>query len=119
MIDNELSGMNIEYEHSATVCKYVVSKGFPHPDKDMYMKINEKAIIDAGADLFYSCFAIDRNIYKPSPRGVAVTARGDRLNEANELCEKMLNENIQGDNIWHREDIGTEELLEMYKLGQK
>ena len=112
MIDNKLSTFNIEFEEKATVCKYVVAKGFPHPKGDMLMEINEEAIKKAGADLFYSCFAVDRNIYKPSPRGVAITAMGDTLEEAYQLCEKMLKENIRGENIWHRQDIGTEKLLE-------
>ena len=112
MIDNKLSTFDIEFEEKATVCKYVVAKGFPHPKGDMHMEINEEAIKKAGADLFYSCFAVDRNIYKPSPRGVAITAKGDTLEEAYQLCEKLLKENIKGENIWHRKDIGTEILLE-------
>jgi phosphoribosylamine--glycine ligase len=75
MLDNKLSTLDIEFEKKATVCKYVVAKGFPHPKGDMFMEINEEAIKKAGADLFYSCFAVDRNIYKPSPRGVAITAK--------------------------------------------
>lgn len=111
MIDNRLSSLNIEFEDKATVCKYVIAKGFPHPKGDMYMEINEEGIKKAGADLFCSCFAVDRNIYKPSPRGVAITAKGDTLEEAYRLCEKLLKENIKGENIWHRRDIGTEKLL--------
>ena len=116
MIDNKLNTMNIEFENKATVCKYIVNKGFPHPKNNMEMVINERAIKDAGADLFYSCFAIEENIYKPSPRGVAVTAKGDNLEEANELCEKLINENIKGKDLWHREDIGTEDLLNHHKM---
>ncbi len=117
MIDNRLSKLDIGFENKATVCKYVVGKGFPHPKEDMYMEIDEEAIKKAGGDLFYSCFAVDRHMFKPSPRGVAITAKGDTLEEAYRLCEKLLTENIKGKNIWHRKDIGTEELLEKHNLG--
>ena len=116
MLDNKLSTLDIKFEKKATVCKYVVAKGFPHPKGDMFMEINEEAIKKAGADLFYSCFAVDQNIYKPSPRGVAITAKGDTLEDAYQLCEKLLKENIKGENIWHRKDIGTEILLEKQTL---
>jgi len=118
MIDNKLSTMDIAFEEKATVCKYVVSEGFPHPKGDMFMEINEEGINKAVGDLFYSCFAIDRNIFKPSPRGVAVTAKGDTMEEAYQLCEKLLKENIKGKNLWHRRDIGTEELLEKHTLDE-
>ncbi|MFP4368875.1 MAG: phosphoribosylamine--glycine ligase [Candidatus Kapaibacterium sp.] len=113
MLDNKLQGMDVEFEKKATVCKYVVKEGFPYPKGNMEMIINDEAIKNAGADLFYSCFAVDDNIYKPSPRGVAVTAKGDSLEEAYLLSEKLIEENIKGKNIWHRKDIGTMELLDI------
>lgn len=116
MIDWELHNIQIEYEKKATVCKYIVNKGFPTPKEDMKMVIDEKAIEEGGGDLFYSCFQVAENVYKPSPRGVAVTAKGDTLNDAYQLCEKLINDHIKGEDIWHREDIGTKELLEKYTL---
>lgn len=114
MIDNKLDKMNIEYENKATVCKYVVPDGFPHPNQDMKMEIDEDSIKKAGGELFYSCFSVAKNIYKPSPRGVAITAKGDTLEEAYNLCESLIKENIIGQNIWHREDIGSKNLLKKY-----
>lgn len=116
MLDKRLDELEITYEPKATVCKYVVSEGFPHPREDMHMDINAGAIREAGADLFYSCFAVDKNVFKPSPRGVAVTAKGNSMEEAWKLCEKMIRENIRGKKLWHREDIGTEDLLNQYNL---
>jgi len=116
MIDMELRNMHIVYENKATVCKYVVNKGFPKPKDDMRMTIDEKAIRDGGGDLFYSCFKVEENVYKPSPRGVAVTTKGDTLEEAYLLCEKLIAENIKGEEIWHRKDIGTQELLDKYEM---
>ncbi len=116
MIDNQLDELNIQYEQKATVCKYVVGEGFPHPRHDMEMEINEKGIREGGGELFYSCFAVDKNVYKPSPRGVAVTAKGQDLKEAYNLCEKLITENIRGKKIWHRKDIGSEELLDHHRM---
>ncbi len=118
MIARQLNNLDIKYEKKATVCKYVVPEGFPHPKGNMLMEIDEKSIKDAGADLFYSCFAVDKNVFKPSPRGVAITAKGDSLYEAYELCERLLKDYIKGDKIWHREDIGTEELLNHYETDE-
>ena len=43
MIDGSLDKMNIEFERSATVCKYVVPKGYPeHPLKDSPLTVTEK-----------------------------------------------------------------------------
>ncbi len=116
MIDRELHDMHIEYENKATVCKYIVNKGFPQPKEDMRMTIDEEAIEEGGGDLFYSCFKVEKDVYNPSPRGVAVTAKGDTLEEAYQLCEKLIRENIHGKDIWHRKDIGTQELLDKYEL---
>jgi len=116
MIDNQLDSLKIQYERKATVCKYVVGEGFPHPKHDMVMEIDEKGIRDGGGELFYSCFAVDENVYKPSPRGVAVTAKGDDLQEAYQLCERLIAENIRGEKIWHREDIGSEDLLNHHRM---
>jgi phosphoribosylamine---glycine ligase len=106
-----LSEVEIEYEKKATVCKYVVKKGFPYPKGKMHMEIDEKGIEAGGGHLFYSCFKTDENIYKPSPRGVAVTATGEMLDMAWEACENMIEKYIKGQDIWHRRDIGTAKLL--------
>lgn len=108
--------LGIEFEKKATVCKYVVGKGFPHPKENMEIDIDEEAIKNAGADLFYSCFKVKDNVFKPSPRGVAVTAKGDTLEQAYRLCEQVLEDHIRGKNIWHRKDIGSQELLEKYEI---
>jgi len=115
ILDRTLSRIEIHYEPKATVCKYVVVEGFPHPRQDMVMTIDETAIRRAGADLFYSCFKIGRNTYKPSPRGVAVTAKGETLPEANRLCEELITRHIKGEKLWHRTDIGTEDLLSFHE----
>jgi len=116
MIDMELGNMHIEYENKATVCKYIVNRGFPNPKDDIRMTIDEEGIKDGGGDLFYSCFKVEEDVYKPSPRGVAITTRGDTLEEAYLLCEKLIEENIKGEDIWHRKDIGTKDLLDKYVL---
>jgi len=115
MIDRKLKDLKVEYEDKATVCKYIVNQGFPNPENDMIMHIDDEAIKNNGGDLFYSCFAVDKNVYKPSPRGVAVTAKGDTLQQAYELCEKLIRGNISGEGLWYRKDIGTKELLELHE----
>ena len=115
IVDGSLAEMDIIYEDKATVCKYVVGEGFPHPKGNLKMEIDEQAIAKAGGHLFYSCFAVKENEFAPSPRGVAVTALGDSLEEAWKNCEELITNNIHGENIWHRTDIGSKELLEIYE----
>ena len=69
------------------------------------MEIDEKGIKEAGGELFYSCFKVKENVYEPSPRCVAVTTKRDTLEEANELCEKLIKENIKAKNCDIRKDI--------------
>jgi len=116
ILQHRLKEMEIVYENKATVCKYVVGEGFPHSEDNMIMDIDEEGIKEGDGELFYSCFKVRENVYEPSPRGVAVTVKGDNLTEAHDLCEKLINENITGDKIWHREDIGTLELLNKHRL---
>ena len=114
-----LSEVEIEYEDVATVCKYIVKKGFPYPEGKMHMEIDEKGIEESGGHLFYSCFKVDENIYEPSPRGVAVTATGEMLELAWEKCEEMISKYIKGEDIWHRHDIGMAKLLNKYDKSTK
>lgn len=113
--EQRLHEMEIFYEEKATVCKYIVKEGFPYPRGKMHMEIDEEGIAEDGGHLFYSCFSIADKVYKPSPRGVAITAVEDTLEAAWQSCEKLINLYVKGKELYYRRDIGTWKLLSKYQ----
>lgn len=114
-IDEEkLDEIEISFEKKATVCKYVVPKGFPTPVGDFKLQIDKERINKIGVHLFQSCFEVRKCFFQPSPRLFAITGVGNTLKEACEKCEEGLS-CIKGKNIFYRKDIGTPELTGRYK----
>jgi phosphoribosylamine--glycine ligase len=111
--DQELDRIDIRFENKATVCKYVVPEGFPEPEGNVHLRVDEKAIEAAGCGFFYSCFKTGDGLYEPSPRLIAVTGIADTLKKAWERCEEGIT-HIHGEGLYHRRDIGTEELARRY-----
>ncbi len=107
MIDGSLDKMDIEFDRSATVCKYVVPKGYPeHPQKDSPLTVVEKPEYN----VFYaSVNERDGKIYTTSSRSLAVVGIADTIDEAEILAEMGLS-NVQGE--FHcRHDIGKDSLI--------
>lgn len=107
MIDGSLDKMSIEFDRSATVCKYVVPKGYPeHPHKDLPLTVTEKPEYK----VFYaSVNERDGKVYTTSSRSLAIVGTADTIEEAEILAEMGLS-NVQGE--FHcRHDIGKESLI--------
>lgn len=107
MIDGSLDKIDIEFDRSATVCKYVVPKGYPeHPQKDSPLTVTEKPEYK----VFYaSVNARDDKVYTTSSRSLAIVGIADTIDEAEMLSEEGL-ANVQGE--FHcRHDIGKENLI--------
>lgn len=114
VIDGTLDKIKIEFEHKATVCKYVVPKGYglpaDHPDA-----ASSKAKIevdDVGkARLYYS--SIDKKedgLYLSSSRAIGIVGIADTLEEARKIAEEGVKA-IKGP-VAYREDIGTDKLIQ-------
>ncbi|HNZ30886.1 MAG TPA: phosphoribosylamine--glycine ligase [Smithellaceae bacterium] len=114
VIDGTLDKIKIEFEHKATVCKYVVPKGYglpaDHPDA-----ASSKAKIevdDVGkARLYYS--SIDKKedgLYLSSSRAIGIVGIADTLEEARKIAEEGVKA-IKGP-VAYREDIGTDTLIQ-------
>jgi phosphoribosylamine--glycine ligase len=112
--EQELDQLDIVFENKATVCKYVVPPGFPYPEGNMEVSVDEEAITRKGGYIFHSASEVGDNLYRPSPRGFGVTGVADTIYEAEKKCESCI-EDIQGENLYHRRDIGTPALTEAYK----
>ena len=113
IIDGTLDRIEIAFEKKATVCKYVVPKGYglpqDHPDAASISSRIE--IGDAGgARLYYS--SIDQRpdgLYMTSSRAIGVVGIAERLAEAERIAEGAVSA-IRGP-VDHRPDIGTEPLI--------
>jgi len=114
IVDGTLDKLHIEFEKKATVCKYVVPRGYglpkEHPDaKSTSSKIEVGDVGDA--KLYYS--SVDKRkdgLYMTTSRAIGVVGIADSLDSAEQIAEKAVSV-IKGP-VAHRPDIGTSELIE-------
>ena len=107
IITQELSRFKVEFEKKATVCKYVVPKGYPNNP------VKEKIIVAEPKDakLYYaSVDEKDHSLFMTGSRAIALLGIGKNLEEAEQIAEKAT-ECVKG-NVFHRKDIGTKALIE-------
>jgi phosphoribosylamine--glycine ligase len=105
--------MDIVFENKATVCKYVVPKGYglpqDHPEAASTSSRIEIGDVH-GARLYYS--SIDQRpdgLYMTSSRAIGVVGIADGLDEAEQIAERAAGA-IRGF-VDHRPDIGTDLLI--------
>ena len=104
----------MEFEEKATVCKYIVPKGYglPADHPDAGSTSSKITISDMGdANLYYS--SVDKRedgLYMTSSRAVAVVGIADNLNAAEKIAENAI-ASVTGP-IAHRPDIGTKVLID-------
>ena len=108
IIAQELGRFKVEFRKNATVCKYVVPKGYPeNPAKE---KI-EVAKIPKEAKLYYASVEEKGDaLYMTGSRAIALLGIGSNLEEAEKTAENATN-CVKG-NVFHRKDIGTKALIE-------
>ncbi len=107
IITQELERFKVESEKKATVCKYVVPKGYP--DNPVKEKIEVTGSQEA--NLYYASVDEKNNeLFMTGSRAIALLGIGDNLEEAEQIAEKAT-ENIKG-NVFHRKDIGTKALID-------
>jgi phosphoribosylamine--glycine ligase len=113
IIDGQLDRLDIVFEKKATVCKYVVPKGYGLP-QDQPEAASTSSRIEIGevreAQLYYS--SIDQRpdgLYMTSSRAIGVVGIADSLAEAERIAERAVSA-IRGP-VDHRPDIGTDLLL--------
>jgi len=114
IIDGTLDKLKIEFEPKATVCKYVVPKGYglpaDHPDA-----ASSKAKIEVGdvgkARLYYSSVdKRDDGLYLSSSRAIGIVGIADTLDAARQIAEEGV-QAVKGP-VAYREDIGTDALIQ-------
>lgn len=110
IVDGTLKGA--EFASKATVCKYIVPKGYPgNATPDQVIKVDEDRIKETGTLIYYAAVNQKNNeIYTSSSRALALVALGDNISEAEEVCEAST-KHVKGD-VYHRKDVGTANLIE-------
>lgn len=114
VIEGTLDKLKIEFEHKATVCKYIVPKGYglpaDHPDAS-----SSRAKIEVGdvenARLYYS--SVDKKedgLYLSSSRAIGIVGIADTLDEARKIAEEGVKA-VKGP-VAYRTDIGTDALIQ-------
>lgn len=104
---------DVEFSKDATVCKYVVPKGYGVKSESGHeIAVDEEAIADCGAVVYYANVDVkDGKLVTGTSRSVGVIGRAPTLEEAEQNCEKAL-EHVKCDEIFVRHDIGTRALVQ-------
>jgi phosphoribosylamine--glycine ligase len=114
IIAGTLDKLKIEFEPKATVCKYVVPKGYGLPDNHPDA-VSSRAKIEVGnvrkARLYYS--SVDKkedSLYLSSSRAIGIVGIADTLEKAEKIAQDGVKA-IKGP-VAYRADIGTSELIQ-------
>ena len=109
IVDGNLD--KVEFNEKASVCKYIVPDGYPETSHaGETIEVDEKAIEDLGAKVFYAAVGLeDDEIHLSGSRALGIVASGDSIEEAEKIAEKAC-ACIKG-NVYHRSDVGTTDLV--------
>ncbi|NJE05765.1 phosphoribosylamine--glycine ligase [Thermococcus sp. M36] len=107
IVDGNLKGA--EFENKATVVKYLAPKGYPvSPVRGVKVEVNEGAIAEAGARLYYA--SIDESFTLLGSRAIAVVGISETLEEAEKMAQNAIG-HVRGE-LFYRRDVGTRESVE-------
>jgi phosphoribosylamine--glycine ligase len=114
-ICNEIINGNlkrVKFADKATVCKYIVPKGYPgHAVPNQVIEVNERNINNAGVQVYYAAVnEKDGKVYSSTSRALSLVSLGDTIEEAERICEEAT-KYVKGD-IYHRRDVGTSNLIQ-------
>lgn len=106
-------GADVRFAPEATVCKYVVPKGYGVKSESGHeISVDEDAIAGCGAVAYYANVDMkDGKLVTGTSRSVGVVGRGATIEEAEANCEKAL-KHVECDAVFVRHDIGTRELVQ-------
>ncbi|MCK4756938.1 MAG: phosphoribosylamine--glycine ligase [Thermoplasmata archaeon] len=112
IVDGTLRPEMADYMKKATVCKYIVPKGYGVKSlAGAEITLDEDHIKTVGARLYYASVNEENGkVYTTSSRSLAVIGIADDIAEAERVCESAL-ESIKGE-VFMRHDIGTPDAIE-------
>ncbi|MEM2963644.1 MAG: phosphoribosylamine--glycine ligase [Candidatus Anstonellales archaeon] len=111
MAHGKLQNTAFSFEKKATVCKYLVPKGYPEKsESDQPIRIDWNCVYNTGAKLYFaSVYEKDNIIYTRKSRSIGVLAVADSIAKAEKSAEWACS-CVSGP-LRHRADIGTQELI--------
>jgi phosphoribosylamine--glycine ligase len=99
---------DVKFEEKATVCKYVVPRGYPvNPVKGKKIEVTP---VDEARTYYASVDQREDGLYMSSSRAVAFLGVADTIEDAEKIAGSALS-NVRGP-VHYRKDIGSRELLE-------
>lgn len=112
MAGGSLSGADVTFARRATVCKYIVPEGYGVKSvSGQEIKIDEKAISDEGALLYYANVNEEGGrVYTTTSRAAGIVGISDEIAGAEEVAERAAR-HITG-RIVLRHDIGKRKMLD-------
>ncbi|MBI5000223.1 MAG: phosphoribosylamine--glycine ligase [Euryarchaeota archaeon] len=112
VIDGKLKPCMGRYARKATVCKYVVPKGYGvKSEAGASIAVDERGIEKAGALLYYaSVNEAGGKVLTTTSRSLAIVGISDTIGSAEKICEDGLR-HVKGD-VFVRHDIGTRSAIE-------
>jgi phosphoribosylamine--glycine ligase len=112
MVHGGLDELNVGFAEKATVCKYLVPRGYPEkPTKGASIEVDEGRIKKEGGRLYYaSVDEKDGEIITSGSRAIAVTGIANTIEKAEVIAEKCM-QYVKGP-LEHRRDIGTNALIQ-------
>jgi phosphoribosylamine---glycine ligase len=110
IIDGNLKRAN--FESKATVCKYIVPKGYPESGQaGQILDVNESKINEESGLVYYAAVnQKDNKIYTSASRALGLVGIGDSIADAEEICENVT-KYVKGE-VYHRRDVGTADLIQ-------
>jgi phosphoribosylamine---glycine ligase len=107
-----LGDVDISFPEKATVCKYLVPKGYPtEPAAGKIIQVDEEKIRANGAQVYYAAVDEENHQIKTSrSRAIGLVGIADSIEEAEKIAEDSMRY-VKGP-LEHRKDIGTQELLQ-------
>jgi phosphoribosylamine--glycine ligase len=110
--DGNLSPNKVAFMERATVCKYVVPRGYgTDPAAGKVVNVDEKAIAKLGAKAYYAMVSEEHGkVLTTTSRAVGVVGIGDTIEAAEMICEKALT-HVTGEALFVRHDIGRPEVI--------
>ena len=103
---------SVKFRSEASVCKYIVPKGYgTKPAKDATIVVNDS--YRDYSDLYYAAVNLEETgeITTTSSRAAAIISTGSNITEAEENCESGISY-ISGNNIFVRHDIAKPNLIQ-------
>lgn len=111
IVDRRLSSLDIEFEKTSTVVKYVVPEGYgTNPLKGEIIEIDSEKISERKVKIYYaSVYEENGKIFTTTSRSIALFSKGPDLFEVSERINDAL-KYIRG-RIFFRKDIATRDVI--------